>query len=287
MVHQCQVCGKLDSFHRELSFHRFPVDPEKRKLWFSLVGFNDNQRLPKHPEICSNHFHPSNIFMKQNGLRYVKPGANPEPIDSLFSQFEQSTVYSMNAYAVVIYVRTVDDSGNVNVNLLCSRSKVSPNSKISLPRLELCAATLLAQLLAHVQETYNLRKPVNEIYAFCDSMITLHWIHSTTRKWKPFASNRVSKIKNFLTPPHWFFVPTQENVSDCASRGLTPLGITNHSTWLSGLTWLKLPSSDRPVKPLNKTPNVDQISLEDECVLLSVLKPDISPLYGLIEYFSS
>ncbi|KAJ8948801.1 hypothetical protein NQ314_008349 [Rhamnusium bicolor] len=194
---------------------------------------------------------------------------------------------SMNAYAVVIYVRTADDSGNVNVNLLCSRSKVSPNSKISLPRLELCAATLLAQLLAHVQETYNLRKPVNEIYAFCDSMITLHWIHSTTRKWKPFVSNRVSKIKYFLSPPHWFFVPTQENVSDCASRGLTPLGITNHSTWLSGPTWLKLPLSDWPVKPLNKTPNVDQISSEDECVLLSLLKPDISPLYGLIEYFSS
>lgn len=196
---------------------------------------------------------------------------------------------SMNAYAAVVYVRSVDDTGNVNVNLLCSQSKVCPNSKISLPRLELCAATLLAQLLAHIRDTYNHRKRVTEIFAFSDSMITLNWIHSTTRKWKPFVSNRVSKIKNSLAPPHWFFVPTQENVSDCASRGLTPLALIDHSTWLSGPTWLKLPSSDWPIKPLNdNNQNVDQNEiLEDECVTLSVLKPDMSPLYTLIEFFSS
>ncbi|KAJ8948211.1 hypothetical protein NQ317_010820 [Molorchus minor] len=31
MVRKCQVCKKLDTFHPELSFHRFPVDPEKKK----------------------------------------------------------------------------------------------------------------------------------------------------------------------------------------------------------------------------------------------------------------
>ncbi|KAJ8974950.1 hypothetical protein NQ317_016183, partial [Molorchus minor] len=33
MVRKCQVCKKLDTFHPELSFHRFPVDPERRNVF--------------------------------------------------------------------------------------------------------------------------------------------------------------------------------------------------------------------------------------------------------------
>ncbi|KAJ8969981.1 hypothetical protein NQ317_007028 [Molorchus minor] len=195
---------------------------------------------------------------------------------------------SINAYAAAVYVRVVNQSSKVNINLLCSQSKVSPNSKISLPRLELCAATLLAQLLAHVRDTYQIRQPINEMFALSDSMITLHWIHSTTRKWKPFINNRVTKIKKFLPPSHWFFIPTKENVSDCASRGLTPLGLMNHSSWLPGPTWLKLPPSEWPIKCINSTQTLEETEdFSHEYVTLSVLKPAISPLYSLITYFSS
>ena len=147
------------------------------------------------------------------------------------------------------------------VNLLCSQTKVCPNSKITLHRLE-----LLAQFLAHIQYTYKLRKPADERFAFFDTRITLNWIHSTTRKWKPFDSNRVVQIRNSLSPSCWLYVPTQESVSDC-------------STWLSGPTWLKLPFSDWPIKPLSDNQTVDHNDIVDhESVLLSVIRTGYTTL---------
>jgi hypothetical protein len=63
---------------------------------------------------------------------------------------------SLKSYGAVIYIRSEDECGNINVELLCSQSRVAaqPNKKrkkpITLPRLELCAAHLLAILVNRV-----------------------------------------------------------------------------------------------------------------------------------------
>lgn len=193
---------------------------------------------------------------------------------------------SVAGYASVIYVRTVDLSGQVNVTLLCSQARVTPMSKITLPRLELCAATQLAKLMSHVRDTYLKRKSIDSIYAVSDSMITLNWIHSTPNKWKTFISNRVSKIQNSLPPAHWVFVPGKENPSDCASRGLLPSALVDHPTWFSGPNWLKLPPSGWPITYFQDNVNSEQINKEIR-VLVTIKEEITLPLYHLIEYFSS
>lgn len=192
---------------------------------------------------------------------------------------------SPSGYASVVYIRAVDTSGSVNVTFLCSQARVAPMTKITLPRLELCAATQLAKLISHVRDTYSNRKSIENIFAFSDSMITLHWIHSTPKKWKTFISHRISKIQDCLSSSHWYFVPGKQNVSDCASRGLLPSALVNHPTWFEGPKWLLLPPADWPVKSFNR--NIDCEDVSQEILVHLVTKEVVSSLYSLIEYFSS
>ena len=51
------------------------------------------------------------------------------------------------AYAGVVYLRTVDSAGNVHISLITSKTKVSSIKRLSIPRLELCGAQVLARLM--------------------------------------------------------------------------------------------------------------------------------------------
>ena len=57
------------------------------------------------------------------------------------------------AYSAIVYLRAVCLNGEVDVNLIVSKTRVAPVRKVSLPRLELCGALLLARLVKLVRET--------------------------------------------------------------------------------------------------------------------------------------
>ncbi|KAG5867227.1 hypothetical protein JTB14_008186 [Gonioctena quinquepunctata] len=52
---------------------------------------------------------------------------------------------SMDGYGAVVYVRTVTENGEITVNLLCAKLKVSPFKVVTIPRLELVAVLLLSR----------------------------------------------------------------------------------------------------------------------------------------------
>ncbi|KMQ92413.1 pao retrotransposon peptidase superfamily [Lasius niger] len=56
---------------------------------------------------------------------------------------------SERAYAAVMYLRVIESTGSPSVSLVVARAKVALLKQVSLPRLELCAAVLLAKLTAH------------------------------------------------------------------------------------------------------------------------------------------
>lgn len=194
---------------------------------------------------------------------------------------------SAAAYAAVVYSRTVDEFGNGRVCLLISQAKVSPMSKITLPRLELCAAVLLAKLLFHVIQVYSVKHSIAQIFALSDSTITLGWIKSPHKKLNSFVSNRIWKIQNTLPSPHWFFVPGKENIVDCASRGQHPSSFVSNVEWFSGPKWLKKDVSEWPIKSIDENDIcLDQVEYVRENFVF-VATPSTSPLYSLIEHFSS
>ncbi|XP_059045792.1 uncharacterized protein LOC131841489 [Achroia grisella] len=84
---------------------------------------------------------------------------------------------SQIAYAAVVYARIIDSSGVVHVSLVSSRSRVAPINQISIPRLELCGAVLLAKLLVEVADI--LVVPITNVKAWTDSTVVLAWLSAS------------------------------------------------------------------------------------------------------------
>ena len=70
---------------------------------------------------------------------------------------------SQCAYGACVYIRA-SSSSKVLVNLLTAKSKVSPLKIISIPRLELCAALLLARLASNVSRNVNICTNNNHLF---------------------------------------------------------------------------------------------------------------------------
>ena len=93
----------------------------------------------------------------------------------------------------------------------------------------------------------------------------------------------VSYIADLISPERWNHVNGFENPADCASRGLFPSELLNHSLWWNGPAWLKLPLADWPIQALLPPNN----SLEEvrDITLHSMSQSD-SPVIPLDRYSS-
>ncbi|XP_029170207.1 uncharacterized protein LOC114939928 [Nylanderia fulva] len=155
---------------------------------------------------------------------------------------------SERGYAAAVYLRIAEKEGT-SVKLLMAKSKVAPVKQVTLPRLELCAAALLTTLTQHVQTTLDLTDTPTHLWS--DSKVTLQWIQGHASRWKTFVANRVSHIQTLLPNALWRHVAGQDNPADCASRGVTPSELTNHTLWWTGPTWLLEEETAWPIAEVN------------------------------------
>ena len=106
---------------------------------------------------------------------------------------------SEKAFAAVVYYKTTNFQGSPVVYLIAAKTKVAHiKNRISLPRLKLCGAVLLAKVLKKVQDAMDLEH--DTIHAWTDSMITLGWIKGDPSKYKTFVGNRNSEIQSLMQP---------------------------------------------------------------------------------------
>ncbi|CAH2090035.1 unnamed protein product [Euphydryas editha] len=141
------------------------------------------------------------------------------------------------AYAAVVYLRVIDEHNKVYVNLVTAKTKVAPIEKeVSIPRLELCGATLAAKLLHEVSQVMKI--PKSDMFAWTDSTVVLAWLRGPVNRWVTYVSNRVSHILTIMNVEQWGHVPTNVNPADCASRGLKPMALNNYDLWWHGPDFL-------------------------------------------------
>ena len=140
---------------------------------------------------------------------------------------------SERAYGAVLYIVTLQDNQS-KVHLVCSRNKLAPIKRVTLPRLELLAALMGARLLQYFCSETN--TCASKAIMWSDSQVALGWIRSDPNKWKTFVCNRVTEIVSHTNPSQWRHCPGADNPADKLSRGVTPSTLKNLDSWWNG--WL-------------------------------------------------
>ena len=123
---------------------------------------------------------------------------------------------SKSMYGAVSYLRTEHPNGRVKVNIVASKTRVTPLIPVSIPRLKLLAAVLGLRLALVIARALNL--PISTARFWCDSMNVLLWIRGRGREFLPFVANRVGFIQSQTNPEQWQYIGTKDNPADMCSR---------------------------------------------------------------------
>lgn len=151
---------------------------------------------------------------------------------------------SQAGYGACLYIRSVRQNKENICKLLCAKSRVSPIKTITIPRLELSGALLLARLFREVSSALNIM-PVKVIF-WCDSTIVLHWLNTPSHLLKTFVANRVVEIRELTGSHVWRHVRSEDNPADAISRGQVPTMFLKNKTWRSGPVWLAKSEEEWP-----------------------------------------
>ncbi|XP_076301932.1 uncharacterized protein LOC143220080 [Lasioglossum baleicum] len=143
---------------------------------------------------------------------------------------------SEKAYGACLYVRTINRFGSIYTNLFCAKSRVAPLSQITLARLELCGAALLATLYHTVQDA--LIHNIDRITFWTDSTVVLSWLNKQPSTLKTFVANRVADIQRKTDIQSWRHIQSADNPADLISRGTTSAEFINNNLWFHGPEWL-------------------------------------------------
>ncbi|XP_039312876.1 uncharacterized protein LOC113004888 [Solenopsis invicta] len=173
---------------------------------------------------------------------------------------------SEKAYGACVYIREKNMQGNSSVTLICSKSRVAPMKTLSLPRLELCGAVLLTELMTRVLE--SLKCKIDKRFYWTDSKIVLAWINSPSRKWQVFVANRVSEIHNNSSPAEWRHVGSKDNPADLISRGTTPEQIIKSNVWWKGPSWLRQDLDAWPGEEKRKKGTISVTEINDAKLMI-------------------
>ena len=132
--------------------------------------------------------------------RCLVPSETPElPVLCVFSDASQE------AFGACAFIRQKTKQNTSEVKLVAAKSRVAPLKKLTVPRLELQAAVLASRLAKTIREESRIH--FKSVHFLTDSTITLAWLKSPSRAFKPFVSARVGDIQSNYEPSQWRHIP--------------------------------------------------------------------------------
>eukprot|EP00794_Sanderia_malayensis_P021402 gene21402-biopygen17184 len=144
---------------------------------------------------------------------------------------------SKKAYCAVVYL-VYETAEGMFSQLLCSKTRVAPLKSLTIPRLELMSARILATLMNTVQNALSPQVKIDKIKYWLDSKTALYWIFNSGH-WKQFVQHRVNEILTLSSKGDWGHVSGLKNPADIGSRGVSASQLQESTAWWEGPQWLK------------------------------------------------
>lgn len=233
-----------------------------------------------------------------NSLTNMKPIALPRNICSKTAVKIQlmgfADASSSTAYGCCIYLRVLHENGKASLSLLCSKSRVKPLDKpMTVPRLELNAALLLAKLMAKVHKAISTKHNINKVGLFTDSKIVLAWTQTQVTRLKAYVANRINMVSQLTSGFTWHYVSTHDNPADLITRGVSPDELVDYSLWWNGPAFLQSCeyTFDSDFEMPSELPDTIPTAKPQQCpsstASSSVALPVANENYDLFERFSN
>jgi len=127
---------------------------------------------------------------------------------------------SMCRYGQCLYLRLEDENGKVHVSFVMGKARVTLKTTVSIPRLELAAATISVKIGDTLKK--ELEYEDIEDHYWTDNKVVLGFISNESRGFHVYVANRVQLIHDQITPSRWHYVDTATNTADEDSRRMSP-----------------------------------------------------------------
>ena len=119
------------------------------------------------------------------------------PLNATF-QLHHFSDASEVGYGTVSYLRRETADGRVDCTFVVAKSRTVPLQFVSVPRLELQAATIAVRMDRLILKEIDLAMSAS--FFWTDSKITLQYINNGTRRFKTYLANRVAEIRDTSQP---------------------------------------------------------------------------------------
>ena len=157
---------------------------------------------------------------------------------------------SSKAYGTAIYIRTppCNEYPRGSVKLLIAKGKIKPlksaNNDDTIPKLELTAMLLGANLVNFITKALNMSKDI-KTYLWSDARVVLDWCSSTNLN-STYIHRRVVDIREKCPNAIIRHVPTLDNPADVITRPIAIKNFKKCNKWWTGPDWLNKPESHWP-----------------------------------------
>lgn len=194
---------------------------------------------------------------------------------------------STTGYGCAAYLRLQTNANRVHCSFLMGKARLAPIKAVTVPRLELTAATVSVRVGQMLLEELEVRPDVTVYHT--DSTTVLRYIGNEQKRFQVFVANRVELIRDFTSPNQWRYVDTSSNPADDASRGLSGAAFLQQQRWIKGPQFLWKPEAEWPQQPfaVGEDPDDDPDVRKVVSAGTMVTDDSVATVNKLIEYHSS
>ena len=150
-------------------------------------------------------------------------------------------------------------AGKCAIRFVASRTRVAPLNSLTIPRLELLAALLLARLLSNTMQALQ---KFDKTSCYTDSKIVLYWIRGYDKEWKQFVENRVREIRTLIPAKCWHHCRGDLNPANLPSRGVEGTEPSAIGSWLKVPQHVFEPDQEPCSSELNTIPEACAMELK-------------------------